>query len=220
MMSTEEIPFPTSELADSTERRRWCHRCRQPDRGCYCSLIETFDSEPRFIILTQPREAKHRFGTGRMAHLCLSNSLLVEGVDFSADDRVNDEIHSPLNFPVLLYPSEDSIHLSRLTRAGRMELVPAGRKLVVLVLDGTWKSARKMMRLSRNLADLPRISFEPPSPSKYRIRRQPKPHCYSTIEAIHHVVDLFAPPGSSHRPHDNLLAVFHSVIDRQLTYTP
>jgi DTW domain-containing protein YfiP len=187
--------------------------------ACYCSLIEAFDSEPRFVILTQPREAKHRFGTGRMAHLCLSNSLLVAGVDFSNDKRVNREIHSRTGFPVLLFPSKNSINLSRLTPAERMELIPADRKLVVLVLDGTWKSARKMIRLSRNLANLPRICFEPPAPSKYRIRRQPKPHCYSTIEAIHHIVDLFAVHGSLQRPHDNLLTVFHAVIDRQLTYT-
>jgi DTW domain-containing protein YfiP len=188
--------------------------------ACYCSHIKAFDSEPRFIILTQPREAKHRFGTGRMAHLCLSNSLLFEGVDFSADDRVNDEIHNPANFPVLLYPSADAINLSWLTPARLMELVPGDRKLVVIVLDGTWKSARKMIRLSHNLADFPRIRFDPPSPSGYRIRRQPAPHCYSTIEAIHYVTDLFSAPGNKQKPHDNLLKVFDSVIDRQLTYAP
>jgi len=98
-----------------------------------------------------------------------------------------------------------------------MALVPAGRQLSVFVLDGTWKSARKMLRLSRNLASLPMICFEPQSPSNYRIRRQPKAHCYSTLEAIHHVLDLFTPRGSS--AHDNLLTVFRSVIDRQLAYT-
>lgn len=209
----------TSGLADQTEYRARCHRCRRPRAACYCSFINAFDSEPRFVILTQPREAKHCFGTGRIAHLCLKNSLLVEGVDFSSDERVNREIHSRTGFPVLLFPSKNSINLSRQTLVERMDLVPAGRKLVVFVLDGTWKSVRKMIRLSHNLANLPRICFEPPSPSSYRIRRQPKPHCYSTVEAIHHVVDLFAVHGSSQRPHDNLLTVFHSVIDRQLAYT-
>lgn len=209
----------TSGSVEQVEYRALCRTCRRPCADCYCSFINAFDSEPRFIILTQPREAKHRFGTGRMAHLCLKNSRLLEGVNFSSDERVNREIHSRTGFPVLLFPSKNSINLSRQTPAERMELGPADRKLVVVVLDGTWKSVRKMLRLSRNLAHLPRICFEPPSPSKYRIRRQPKPHCYSTIEAIHHVVDLFAVPGSSQRPHDNLLTVFHSVIDRQLTYT-
>jgi len=158
-----------------------------------------------------------------MAHLCLRNSVLLEGVDFSKNETVNRELQSPIAFSVLLYPSKNSLNLSRQTPAERASLVPADRKLVVFVLDGTWKTVRKMIRLSHNLASLPAICFEPPSPSAYRIRRQPKPHCYSTLEAIHHVLDLFSPRGNeasrSHRPHENLLNVFNSVIDRQLADT-
>lgn len=202
------------EITPSRER---CLVCRRARVNCYCALIEPFDSVPRFVILTQPREAKHPFGTGRMAHRCLRNSLLFEGVDFATDERVQREIDSPGNFAALLYPSGAAINLSR--QNDWTASMPAGRQLVVFVLDGTWKSARKMIRLSRNLAKLPRICFEPPSPSAYRIRRQPKPHCYSTIEAIHQVIDLLAGFGSR-RPHDNLLKVFYSVVERQLTYTP
>ena len=173
------------------------------------------------VILTQPREAQRSFRhqvAWRIA--ACSNSLLLEGVDFSADERVNREIASAANFPVLLYPSADALNLSYRTAAERLMYAPAGRKLLVFVIDGTWKSARKMIRLSCDLAKLPRICFEPPSPSDYRIRRQPKPHCYSTIEAIHHVLQLLTPcSGGGHRPQDNLLTVFRSVIEQQLTYT-
>ncbi len=176
------------------------------------------------IILSQPREAKHRLGTGRMAHLCLSNSSLIEGVDFTSDPHVNREIDDPRNFSVLLYPSSDSIDLSKLDGCERRALVPVGQRLVVFVLDGTWKSVRKMIGLSKKLRSLPAISFTPATASVYRIRRQPRPQCYSTIEAIHQVIELFAPRGAGRaaaaRPHDNLLAVFAALVDRQLAYTP
>jgi len=216
---TEATSFVSGGHIDRAEYRAECYLCRRPRAFCYCSLIEAFDSATRFVILTQPREAKHRFGTGRMAHLGLRNSLLVEGVDFSADERIDRELHSPKGFPVLLFPGKDSVNLSRYSPEERMALVPAGRRLVVFVLDGTWKSVRKMLRLSQNVASLPRICFEPPSPSTYRIRRQPKAHCYSTIESIHHVLDMFAPHGLARPVHDNLLTVFRSVIDRQLSHT-
>jgi DTW domain-containing protein YfiP len=220
MIKTAASQLRTSGLADPTRYRAWCHCCRRPHSACYCSLIEPFESDPRFVIMTQPREAKHRLGTGRMAHLCLRNSVLLEGVDFSKNETVNRELQSPSAFSVLLYPSKNSLNLSRQTPAERASLVPADRKLVVFVLDGTWKTVRKMLRLSHNLASLPAICFEPPSPSTYRIRRQPNPHCYSTLEAIHHVLDLFSPSGNeasrSRQPHENLLTVFNSVIDRQL----
>lgn len=218
-MSTDATPSGIGRLVESIEYRAECYSCRRPRAFCYCALIEAFDSETRFVILTQPREAKHRFGTGRMAHLSLRNSLLVEGVDFSADERIHRELYSPAGFPVLLFPGGDAVNLSRQSPQERMTLVPAGRYWVVFVLDGTWKSVRKMLRLNQNLANLPKVCFDPPSPSNYRIRRQPQAHCYSTIEAIHHVLDLFTRGGSSQPAHDNLMTVFRLVVDRQLVYT-
>ena len=223
MLEGEFITHRSARWLDQTEYRLLCWRCRRPRNCCYCSLVQPFESEPRFIILSQPREAKHRLGTGRMAHLCLANSSLFEGVDFSGDRRMNREINDPANCPLLLYLSSSSINLSRLPWSERQALFPRNRRLVVFVVDGTWKSARKMIRLSENLARLPIICFDPPTPSVYRIRREPRAECYSTIEAIHQVIELLT-PGLGHQapflpPHDNLLAVFRSVIDRQLAYT-
>jgi DTW domain-containing protein YfiP len=223
MLDGEFATHRSALWLDRAEYRLFCCRCRRPRSGCYCALISPFESEPRFIILTQPREAKHRLGTGRMSHLCLANSSLIEGVDFSDDKRVNREIHDPASFPVLLYLSPSSINLTRQLWSERQTLFPRNRKLVVFVLDGTWKSVRKMIRSSQNLSRLPQICFDPPTPSAYRIRREPRPECYSTIEAIHQVIELLT-PGLGHQvpfllPHNNLLAVFRSVIDRQLTYT-
>jgi tRNA-uridine aminocarboxypropyltransferase len=209
---------------DRAEYRAMCHACRRPRTSCYCALIEPFDSAPRFIILTQPREARHRLGTGRMAHLCLRNSVLLEGVDFSRDRRVNDEIARPGAFPFLLYPSDNALSLSRQAPNQANPLIIVRQRLVIFVLDGTWKSVRKMLRASPNLAELPRLCFEPAAPSNYRIRRQPRPYCYSTIEAIRFVLDWFAPRAGSDSPclqsHHNLLTVFHAMVDRQLAYTP
>jgi DTW domain-containing protein YfiP len=222
-MLNTDITHRSARWLDRTEYRLCCPRCRRPRSGCYCSVISPFESEPRFIILSQPREAKHRLGTGRMAHLCLANSALFQGVDFSDDDRVNREIGDPANCPVLLYLSRFSINLSRLVESERQRLFTNDRKLVVFVLDGTWKSVRKMIRLSKNLARLPTICFDPPTPSAYRISRETRPQCYSTIEAIHQVIELFtfeaAPYGPFSRPHDTMLGVLRSVIERQLTYT-
>jgi DTW domain-containing protein YfiP len=222
-MLDTDITHRSARWLDRTEYRHGCPRCRRPRSDCYCSVISPFESEPRFIILSQPREAKHRLGTGRMAHLCLANSALFEGVDFSDDDRVNRVINDPANYPILLHLSRFSINLSRLTWSERQTLIPSDRKVVIFVLDGTWKSVRKMIRLSKNLARLPMVCFEPPTPSAYRIRREPRPQCYSTIEAIHQVIDLLAIGNAanipSSRPHDTMLGVLRSVTDRQLIYT-
>jgi len=164
-----------NRLTDSAQFRAWCARCRRPGVGCYCALIEPFDSLPRFVILSQPGEAKHRLGTGRMAHLGLANSLRFEGIDFSQHPQVNGEIADPANAPMLLFPSRQAVNLTKLTVTERRQLASGSRTLVVFVLDGTWKSVRKMMRLSDNLRQLPTICFAPPTPSAYGFRREPRP---------------------------------------------
>ena len=202
--------------------RQSCLACRRPLPACYCALVKPFASRPRFIILIQPREAKHRLGTGRMAHLCLANSLLIEGVDFSRHEQVEGIIRDPNAFCVLLYPQTTAINLSNLSRNERLALTPPSKELVVFVPDGTWKTVRKMVRSSQNLNRLTRVSFNPPRPSMYRIRKQPHPKLCCTLEAIHHVIDLFAaesPPGTV-KSHDNLLEVFQFTISRQLSYRP
>jgi len=201
--------------------RARCFRCRRPSVDCYCSVVKPFASTPRFVILTHPKEARHRFGTGRIVRLCIRNSLGIEGVDFSEKEDANRIIQQPGLFPVVLYPGPGATNLSRLTVSERMALVPAGLELNVFVVDGTWKTARKMIRLSRNLRGLPFVCFDPPTPSTFRIRRQPRVDFYSTIEAVHHVIDLFASRDrdpANLRPQDNLLAVFDSVVDRQLRH--
>jgi DTW domain-containing protein YfiP len=159
-----------------------------------------------------------------MAHLCMTNSLFMEGINFSCDARVEAILRDPGKFAVLLYPGESAINLSQLSLRERIAIVPAGRELVVFVPDGSWTTARKMVRASENLKKLPAVSFTPPTTSAYHIRRQPRPNFYCTVEAIHQVIDLFSesagPTISVPRPHDNLLEVFQLAVKRQLSYTP
>lgn len=210
-------------VTEIAQFREWCAGCRRPAIGCYCGLIEPFESLPRFVILSQPREAKHRLGTGRMAHLSLANSRWFEGVDFTQHSQVNREIADHANAPMLLFPSRHAVNLSNLTLTERKQLAVGPRMPVVFVLDGTWKSVRKMLRLSDNLRCLPTICFRPLTASAYGFRREPRPECYSTIEAIHQVIELFNGPNCAEgavRRHDGLLKPFHFMVARQLAYTP
>lgn len=141
------------------------------------------NTETRFVFLMHPKEYKQeKAATGRLTHLCLANSELHVGVAFDENSAVQAVINDPRNFPVLLYPSEQARNLSR-GELPRAEL--SGRQLVVLILDGTWSCARKMLRLSPTLQRLPRIMFTPSAPSRYVIKQQPQPGCLSTLEAVH-----------------------------------
>lgn len=193
--------------------RALCKKCRKASQTCYCSRILPFASNPQFVILIHPKENRKRIGTGRMTHLCLSNSILVEGVSFDKNETVNQILSDPDNWPVVLYPGKDAVDITENARTKMAHLVPPRKKLVVIVIDGSWTCAKKMLKVSGNLQRLPQISFVPPHRSIYEIRRQPKEFCFSTVEAVHLIIEQLGGKG-----HENLLDVFRFMIAQQLSH--
>ncbi len=211
---------------DSINRtyRQSCQKCLRPLSCCYCHLIEKIDAKIQFVILIHPLEAQRKIATGRMAHLCLSDSLLIKGKDFTQHETVNQLIQNPNHHCLLLYPGPEAIDLSKVIDFGANPLVfPVNKKPVIFVIDGTWCTAKKTFRLSANLRKLPRVCFTPEMPSQFRIRRQPAPNCYSTIEAIHYILERLAGPKENplrHRPHDGLMKVFTHMVEQQISFNP
>lgn len=142
-------------------------------------------------------------GTARMAHLALSNSELHQGVDFSDNPRLAALAAAPERVAVL-FPGQEAMTLEE-ARARPPE--------ALIVVDGTWPLAKKVVSVNPVLAGLPRIGFTPRRPSNYRIRSEPAEHCVSTIEAVVEV--LGALEGDQPR-FDAMLRAFEFMVDTQL----
>lgn len=202
--------------------RHLCAVCLQPEFGCYCGDIEKLNPGLTFVILIHPIEFRRRIATGRMAHLCLEGSHLIVGQDYSRNDQVNALLEDPEHHPVVLYPGTGSTDMTELTIEAKRCLFPRDKKLLLFVIDGTWATARKMMWQSRNLHGLPRVCFQPSAPSRFRVRKQPSPECYSTIEAVHQALELIGPVCGfdvQTREHDKLIRVFDRMVERQIRCT-
>ncbi|HMN68272.1 MAG TPA: tRNA-uridine aminocarboxypropyltransferase [Bdellovibrionales bacterium] len=193
-----------------------CITCLQPEWSCFCAWLRPFTPPLEFVILTHPIEVKRRrIVTGRMSHLSLSNSILMMGHDFTGRADLDRVLDDPARHCVMLYPGRSSVNLTPLSLQERRARFTPGKRPTVVVIDGTWSTARKMVHLSRNLKRLPRVCFTPSAPSAFRVRQQPRPECVSTIEAIHQTLELFKADGSA-REHDSLLEVFERMVNRQI----
>lgn len=210
------------QIEQTPKYRVLCYKCVQPDYSCYCADLKPFDPKISFVILIHPIEVQRRIATGRMSHLCLKDSHLIMGQDYSDNGQVNRLLQDPSYESVVLYPGVRSKNLSHLNGIQRQQVFDSNKKLRIFVIDGTWNTARSMMNQSQNLKDLPRICFDPPGPSNFRVRKQPREGCYSTIEAIHHTIELI---GESQgfaletKAHNNLIEVFTKMIDQQVEFT-
>lgn len=188
------------------EPRAVCPRCQRPVRVCYCEHLTSIDTRTRVVLLQHPREEDMAIGTARMASLCLPNSELHVGVDFQTSPELARALSDPERPAVLLYPSDDAVDVLTAPPSGPVTLV---------VVDGTWWQARKLVRVNPVIAKLPRYAFKAPRPSEYRIRREPDEAYVSTIEALVHVL------GVLERDPDKLAALlvpFRAMIDKQIAF--
>ena len=74
-----------------------------------------------------------------------------------------------------------------------------------------------MLRLSPNLQELPKISFEGNYRSQFKFKQQPAEECVSTIESCYYLIKELqnAGLGSDEEP-ESLMDVFKRMVDFQL----
>ncbi len=149
-------------------RRPCCPRCERPLSACLCACVRPLDNAVPVLILQHPDEARQAKGTAGLLQLCLSRCERQVGEQFAPppDDH-------PL---LLLYPPDPA----------RVEPpVPAPGPVLprLVLLDGTWRQSRQLLRASPWLQDLPRLALRTTPASRYAIRKAHAPHQLSSLEA-------------------------------------
>ncbi len=183
-------------------RRQICQRCLRPTARCLCRHLEGIPPVPNrtgVIILQHPRERLHPLGTAPLVRLGLSNVRL----------EVAHKLQLELQVPAgtgLLYPSTGAIPLEGLS--------PDQAPGALLLLDGTWHHARKLLSCNPWLDRLPRYRLTPREPGQYRIRGEPDRDSLSTVEAVVHALRLLEPETGPDL--DRLMEAFVAMIDAQV----
>ncbi|MBA2923263.1 DTW domain-containing protein [Pseudomonas sp. P7] len=181
--------------------RPQCSRCLRPTAHCLCALIPNLDNRTRVLLLQHPSEVNHALNTARLAALGLNNAQLVVG-------EVFDDLQALLNPPGyqarLLFPADDAQPLQA--------YAPGAQPLLLVVPDGTWRKARKLLHLNPLLAALPRVTLAEAAVSRYRLRKAPGPGALSTVEAIVQALQVLEAPVSF----EPLLKPFDALIEGQI----
>lgn len=145
-----------------------CPRCLLQRPFCLCAEIPTVVTATRVVILRHHTERWRSSNTGRLAHLALANSALV---DHGGAGGV--AVVPPLDGAWLVFPEGPPRDAAPL---------PPPRQLVVL--DATWSQARRMFRKISALRGLPLLRLPDADTPAARLRASPAPGMVSTIEAI------------------------------------
>jgi DTW domain-containing protein len=180
-----------------------CSHCQRPLSSCLCALLPRLPSRTRVLILQHPSEARHALNTARLAALGLVNAEILVG-------EVFEDLPALLSAhgyrPCLLFPGATALPMETFANAGD------GLPLLLVVPDGTWRKARKLLYLNPLLEALPRAVLPAGLVSRYRLRKAGQDGAVATIEAITVALNVLESPACF----DALLRPFEALIEGQI----
>jgi DTW domain-containing protein len=180
-----------------------CRRCLRPGDFCVCALLPTLVPRTRVVILQHPREARLAICSAWLTHVALAGSELYRGIRFGDHPRLRALCAAPGT--ALLFPGDGA------TPAGRLAATPPG---TLVVIDGTWPQALKMLRANPAIAALPRIGVEAVAPSGYAgLRQEPEAGHLATIDAVAEALSALEQDPGRYAP---LRAAFRRAVELQV----
>lgn len=181
--------------------RQRCQRCTRPLAQCLCSLIPNLPSQTRILLLQHPDEAKHALNTARFVSLGLQNAELI--IAETIDD-LQQYLQLPGYRACVLFPGKEAQELA----AYQVNELP----WLLVVPDGTWRKARKILHCNPLLAALPRVTLPEGLRSRYRLRKAPIAESLATVEAVSYALAILEPNSDF----SSLLRPFDALIEGQI----
>lgn len=183
--------------------RTLCPQCQRPEKQCYCQNLLAETAIMDVIVLQHPKESGHPLNTARILELGLTNCEVWVGEDFSSHDKLLQLLQR--KNACLLFPGSCA--------KSSAEVLSHAIPDVLIVLDGTWRKAKKIYFCNPLLQALPCIALQPQSTSTYRIRKAPGAGALSTVEAT---VALLREATQQPNAHQPLLDTFSNMVDLQI----
>lgn len=147
-----------------------CRRCRFPAPGCLCAALPAVRTGIEFVFVRHASERDRLTNTGHWAALALEGSTVVEQ---GAPGAPLDASALALEGSWALFPGPHP------------PAAPAPRPRRIVVPDGSWGQARRMMQRVPALRALPRLALAPsPHGAAARLRRPTVAGGMSTLEAV------------------------------------
>lgn len=182
-----------------------CNNCGLPTVNCICMKPIKLTTKAQFWILSSERELMRPSNTARLLKLINPTSTKVQLWERAKNpEELVSLIYQSRYDPYILFPAEDIGLKSREVEYKVTEKIPA-----FILLDGTWKEARKILKKSDYLKDLPLITLKTEYKSKFDLRKGATEGNLCTIEAAMEILKI-----TGEKEHAMLIENFYSLFLR------
>jgi len=167
---------PRPFLARGSRIKR-CETCLMPAGGCICNYRMGITAAASFLLLTHRKERFKPTNTGRLIQDTLADTQVFEWNRTEPDQALLDRLNAPDVDPYIVFPEGDDYQ----ERMSPLVAKP-GRKPMFIILDGTWRQARRMFRHGRFMDHIPVIQPDTRRTTQYDLRTQQQSHHLCTAE--------------------------------------
>jgi DTW domain-containing protein YfiP len=163
-----------------------CEGCLMPGVFCLCADKPNISAGSIFWLMTHRNEVYKPTNTGRLILDTVKGSRTFEWSRLEPSAEFLSALEDERFYPVIVFP-KDQDYQHRMVDVD--EIKASGKTPAFMILDGTWRQARRMFRHSRYLDDLP--VFEPSihAESRYRLRQANESHHLCTAEVAAAVLE-------------------------------
>lgn len=149
-----------------------CPGCNLPVLNCLCPYAATAESEARVWLLTHSMEHLKPTNTGRLIRDVLPDTEVFTWYRTAPDERLLALLEDARFAPFVVFPDDQPDYADRVVGIDAVtEARTAGRIPAYLLLDGTWRQARRIFRKSPYLDALPVLPLRTERLTRYRLRK-------------------------------------------------
>ena len=152
-----------------TER---CPGCNLPVLNCLCPYRASAESKARVWLITHPLEHLKPTNTGRLIRDVLTDTEVFTWYRTAPDERLLALLDDPHFAPFVIFPDDQPDYADRVVGMDAVEAAKhQGKVPVFILLDGTWRQARRIFRKSPYLDRLPVLPLATTRLTRYRLRK-------------------------------------------------
>ncbi|WP_237324141.1 tRNA-uridine aminocarboxypropyltransferase [Vibrio penaeicida] len=152
--------------------------------NCVCDSLPSLVANWDLVLLTHPNEIRRETNTGKWLRKSLAQCQVFEWSRTSIPTELTAILENPDHQPILLFPNDSSRLLTSTA------IHHSSKRIVFIVLDGTWQEAQKMYNRSDWLKALPHWHIQMSGDSCYSLRRNQTSGHFCTLEVGIHLLSL------------------------------
>lgn len=164
-----------------SSKRTRCDDCLFLADQCICQWIPALSTRLKILVLQDPKEAQHAKNTVSLLSLGLSSVECISTANHDAMIQVFSQI-DPAKWR-LVFPSDSAESIESISADTASEIEG------VILLDATWRKAKKLYFTEPLLHAFGAVCFSQPPEGQYRIRKSPSAESLSTLEACAYAIE-------------------------------